>query len=66
VVVTGYAAITHSLAGPGVYSSVIPAENVRTWRRLVARFKRSAQLEARVRRLERAAGVAAPQDEGHD
>ena len=66
VVVTGYSAITHSLAGPGVYSGVMPAENVRTWRRLVGRFKRSVQLEARVRRLERAAGVAPAQDEDHD
>jgi UDP-3-O-[3-hydroxymyristoyl] glucosamine N-acyltransferase len=66
VVVTGYSAISHSLAGPGVYSSVIPVENVRTWRRLVARFKRSAQLETRVRQLERAAGIAAPQDEDHE
>ena len=66
VVVTGYSAISHSLPGPGVYSSIIPAEDTRTWRRLVARFKRSALLEERVRRLERAAGVAAAQDEDHD
>jgi UDP-3-O-[3-hydroxymyristoyl] glucosamine N-acyltransferase len=66
VVVTGYSAISHSLPGPGVYSSIIPAEETRTWRRLVARFKRSALLEQRVRRLERAAGVAAAQDEDHD
>jgi UDP-3-O-[3-hydroxymyristoyl] glucosamine N-acyltransferase len=66
VVVTGYSAISHSLPGPGVYSSALPVEEARTWRRLVARFKRSAQLEARVRRLERSAGVAAPQDEDHD
>ena len=66
VVVTGYSAISHSLPGPGVYSSALPVEEARTWRRLVARFKRSAQLEARVRRLERSAGVEAPQDEDHD
>lgn len=66
VMVSGYSAVSHSLAGPGVYSSVLPVEEARTWRRLVARFKRSGRLEARVRRLERAAGVAAAQDEGHD
>jgi UDP-3-O-[3-hydroxymyristoyl] glucosamine N-acyltransferase len=66
VVVTGGSAITRSLEGPGVYSGVIPAEEARSWRRLVARFKRGAQLEARVRQLERAAGVAPAQDEDHD
>jgi UDP-3-O-[3-hydroxymyristoyl] glucosamine N-acyltransferase len=66
VVITGFSAISHSLPAPGVYSSIIPAEETRTWRRLVARFKRSALLEARVKRLERAAGLTAAQDEPHE
>ncbi|MBS0377699.1 MAG: UDP-3-O-(3-hydroxymyristoyl)glucosamine N-acyltransferase [Proteobacteria bacterium] len=56
VVVTGFSMITHSIKEPGVYSSGIPFEDARTWRRLVARFKRLPLLEGRVRRLERPAG----------
>ncbi|HKD54060.1 MAG TPA: UDP-3-O-(3-hydroxymyristoyl)glucosamine N-acyltransferase, partial [Steroidobacteraceae bacterium] len=66
VVVSGYSAVSHSLAGPGVYSGTLPVEEVHTWRRLIARFKRSARLEARVRGLEQAAGLTAAQDEDHD
>ena len=70
VVITGCSAVTHSIATAGVYSSTLPIEETRTWRRLVARFKRSASLIARLRRLERAAGLpgaqqAAP-EEDHD
>jgi UDP-3-O-[3-hydroxymyristoyl] glucosamine N-acyltransferase len=32
--------ISHSIPKPGVYSSGIPFEDARTWRRMVARFKR--------------------------
>jgi len=56
VVITGGSAVTHSIASPGVYSGAIPTEEAHTWRRLVARFKRSGVLEERLRRLERAAG----------
>ena len=39
-IVTGFSMISHSITRPGVYSSGIPFEDARTWRRLVARFKR--------------------------
>jgi UDP-3-O-[3-hydroxymyristoyl] glucosamine N-acyltransferase len=52
VVVTGYSAVSRSIADRGVYSSTLPFEEAHAWRRLVARFKRSARLEERVRRLE--------------
>ena len=42
VIITGFSMISHSLSKPGVYSSGIPIEDARTWRRMVARFKRSA------------------------
>jgi UDP-3-O-[3-hydroxymyristoyl] glucosamine N-acyltransferase len=66
VVVTAYTAISHSINSAGVYSSAIPGEEVHTWRRLVARFKRSGRLAQRVRRLERAAGVDSGQEEPHE
>jgi len=40
-IVTGFTMISHSITRPGVYSSGIPFEDARTWRRLVARFKRA-------------------------
>ena len=63
VVITGYSCISHSIERAGVYSSTLPAEEVHLWRRLVARFKRSAVLLERVRKLERAAGLGATQDD---
>jgi UDP-3-O-[3-hydroxymyristoyl] glucosamine N-acyltransferase len=66
VIITGCSAVTHSVTSAGVYSGTLPLEEGHTWRRLVARFKRSAQLETRVRRLERAAGFKSGQEEQHD
>lgn len=66
VLITGCSAVSHSITSAGVYSGTLPFEEVHTWRRLVARFKRSALLEARVRKLERAAGVTPAQEEDHD
>jgi len=40
VVVTGYSLVTHSLPGPGMYSSGWPAIEARKWRRAVARLHR--------------------------
>jgi UDP-3-O-[3-hydroxymyristoyl] glucosamine N-acyltransferase len=40
VIITGFSMISHSIPKPGVYSSGIPFEDARTWRRMVARFKR--------------------------
>ncbi len=46
VVVTGYSLVTHSLPGPGIYSSGLPAIEAAKWRRAVARLHR---LDARRR-----------------
>ncbi len=40
VVVTGYSLVTHSLPGPGTYSSGMPAIDAGKWRRAVARLHR--------------------------
>jgi UDP-3-O-[3-hydroxymyristoyl] glucosamine N-acyltransferase len=40
VVVTGYSLVTHSLPGPGMYSSGMPAIEARKWRRAVASLHR--------------------------
>ncbi|HEY0766421.1 MAG TPA: UDP-3-O-(3-hydroxymyristoyl)glucosamine N-acyltransferase [Steroidobacteraceae bacterium] len=66
VVITGYSMVTHSVTLAGVYSSGIPLEEAHTWRRMVARFKRSGLLETRLRRLERAAGLTSEQEDDHD
>src|SRR5438067_2288263 len=66
VFITDYSAVTHSIRRPGVYSGSLPFEEAHAWRRLVARFKRSGLLAARVRRLERAAGLKSDQEEPHD
>jgi UDP-3-O-[3-hydroxymyristoyl] glucosamine N-acyltransferase len=40
VIVTGYSLVTHSLPGPGTYSSGMPAIEATKWRRAVARLHR--------------------------
>jgi len=57
VTVTGCSLVSHSLTRPGVYSGGIPAEEARSWRRIVARLKRIDKLSERITALERAAGV---------
>jgi UDP-3-O-[3-hydroxymyristoyl] glucosamine N-acyltransferase len=66
VAITGCSVVTHSITRPGVYSGTLPVEEARVWRRLVARFKRSDVLEARVKKLEQAAGLKSAQPEDHD
>jgi len=63
VVITGASMISRSITRPGVYSSGIPFEEARAWRRLVAHFKRIGLISARVRKLERAAGAAEDPDQ---
>ncbi len=62
VVATGFSAIANSITKPGLYSSTLPVEEARTWRRLQANFKRSGLLAARVRRLEQASGINPEQE----
>ena len=54
VAITGYTMVSHSIEQPGVYSGGIPAEDARTWRRIVARLKRIDSLAQRLAALERA------------
>ncbi|MBS0581022.1 MAG: UDP-3-O-(3-hydroxymyristoyl)glucosamine N-acyltransferase [Proteobacteria bacterium] len=66
VVVTGFSAIANSITKPGLYSSTLPVEEARAWRRLQANFKRSGLLAARVRRLEQASGIKSEQEPGDE
>ena len=66
VVIAGASTISHSVTTAGVYSSTLPIEEARLWRRLVAYFKRGASVAARLRALERAVGVKNSQDDDHD
>ena len=56
VIVTGFSMVTHSLPGPGTYSSGLPAIQAIDWRRTVARLRRLDALERRLARLERGTG----------
>lgn len=67
IVITGFGAVTRSIDKPGLYSSVIPVEEARGWRRIVGRLKRLDSMAARLFALEKAAGIAAaPQQENSD
>ena len=59
IVITGFGMVTRSIEAPGMYSSVLPVEEVRLWRRIVGRIKRLDVLNTRVSALESAAGFAA-------
>ncbi len=61
VIVTGYSLVTHSLPGPGTYSSGMPAIPAADWRRAVARLHR---LDARGRPGARDGGGAAGRRSG--
>ncbi len=66
IVIAGFGQVTHSIATPGMYSNVLPVEEARLWRRILARLKRIEQLATRVGRLESAAKIAAPGQEDND
>ncbi|HUN25230.1 MAG TPA: UDP-3-O-(3-hydroxymyristoyl)glucosamine N-acyltransferase [Steroidobacteraceae bacterium] len=53
VTIGGATIVTHSISRPGVYSGAVPFEDARTWRKLVAHFKRLTALNDRVAALER-------------
>jgi len=63
VVVTGLTMVSNSITRPGVYSGGIPAEDARTWRRIVGRLKRIDSMASRLTALERATGAQSPQAE---
>ena len=49
IIITGFGMITRSLDKPGMYSSVIPVEEVRQWRRIVGRLERDDGLDGGAR-----------------
>jgi UDP-3-O-[3-hydroxymyristoyl] glucosamine N-acyltransferase len=53
VVVAGSTVVTKSIESPGTYLSVIPAEEAREWRRIVAHLRSLARLTGRLRELDR-------------
>jgi UDP-3-O-[3-hydroxymyristoyl] glucosamine N-acyltransferase len=67
IVIAGFGMVTRSLEAPGRYSSVLPVEEVRHWRRIVGRVKRLDALNARGTQLEHSAGTAVrdEKDEQH-
>jgi UDP-3-O-[3-hydroxymyristoyl] glucosamine N-acyltransferase len=58
VAITGLTMVSHSITRPGVYSGGIPAEEARTWRRIVGRLKRINSMADRLTALERATGTS--------
>jgi UDP-3-O-[3-hydroxymyristoyl] glucosamine N-acyltransferase len=64
--ITGTSMISHSISKPGLYSSGIPFEEARTWRKLVARFKRLDKVQERLAALEQAAGISSVAASGAD
>jgi UDP-3-O-[3-hydroxymyristoyl] glucosamine N-acyltransferase len=66
VAITGLTMVSRSITRPGVYSGGIPAEEARTWRRIVGRLKRIDSMATRIGALERATGTRPPQNEDED
>ncbi len=66
VTILGTSMISHSITKPGVYSSGIPFEDARTWRRLVGHFKRLGHYAERLKKLEHRAGDLPEQEEEDD
>jgi UDP-3-O-[3-hydroxymyristoyl] glucosamine N-acyltransferase len=63
VTITGFAMVSRSLTVPGVYSSGIPIEESKIWRRQVARYRNLESLGKRVKDLERAVGSGQDEDD---
>ncbi len=57
VVVTGQSMVSRSLTGPGSYSSALPVDESRRWRRNSARFRQLDDMARRLRQLERTVGM---------
>jgi UDP-3-O-[3-hydroxymyristoyl] glucosamine N-acyltransferase len=63
VVVLGGGMVTKSLTRPGVYGSVLPAEDARHWRKTVVRIRRLEQYETRLKHLEKQLNIAVQDEE---
>jgi UDP-3-O-[3-hydroxymyristoyl] glucosamine N-acyltransferase len=57
VVITGQTMVNRSISEPGVYSSALPMDEAKRWRRNSARFRQLDELARRLRALEDAAGI---------
>jgi UDP-3-O-[3-hydroxymyristoyl] glucosamine N-acyltransferase len=66
VAVTGLTMVSRSITRPGVYSGGIPAEDARTWRRIVGRLKRIDSMASRLSALERATGTRTAEDDNDE
>ena len=66
VAITGLTMVSHAITRPGVYSGGIPAEEARTWRRIVGRFKRLDSFARRLAAVERATGTRSADTQGED
>jgi len=53
VVISGRAMITREITEPGMYASNFPSEEIGSWNKKVARFRRLDGLYERVRKLEK-------------
>jgi UDP-3-O-[3-hydroxymyristoyl] glucosamine N-acyltransferase len=62
IIIAGFGMVTHSLEKAGMYSSVMPVEEVRVWRRIVGRIKRLDTMVSRINKLEAHRGASAGQD----
>ncbi len=56
VIITGGAVVTKDITSPGVYSGAFAAEDDRSWKRRVARFRRLDKLSERLKAIESALG----------
>jgi UDP-3-O-[3-hydroxymyristoyl] glucosamine N-acyltransferase len=63
VALTGRTTVTGSIRQPGIYSSTLPADEVRRFRRNVARFN---QLDDMARRLRRLEGAGEAEGDGNE
>jgi UDP-3-O-[3-hydroxymyristoyl] glucosamine N-acyltransferase len=52
VIIAGSSAVSTSIKSPGIYSSGIPAVEVKLWRRIVARIKNLDELGRKITKLE--------------
>jgi UDP-3-O-[3-hydroxymyristoyl] glucosamine N-acyltransferase len=66
IIIAGFGMVTKSIDKPGLYSSVVPVEEARLWRRIVGRIKRLDVMAARIRKLESAAGIGAAGQDNDD
>ncbi len=66
VAVTGLSMVSRTITRPGVYSGGIPAEEARTWRRIVGRLKRIDTMASRIGALERATGLRTAEEDDNE